>query len=98
MMMRWLLYVTAVLAFIAFWTAGFGGDQSRFYLVSSAVLFVTSLLTWIGAIYIWSVARKSGRSHVITLIMLVPFGFMIGWLYVLLRAHELTRARNAAAA
>lgn len=91
MMIRSFLYASAVLAFISFWVAGFTGEQHRLYLASSAVLFVSSLVTWIGAIYVWSVARRSGRSHVASLIFLVPFGFMVGWLYVLIRAHELSR-------
>ena len=91
-MVRSFLYASAVLAFISFWVAGFMSEQHYFYLASSAVLFVSSIVTWIGAIYVWSVARRSGRSHVASLIVLVPFGFMLGWLYVLIRAHELSRA------
>lgn len=96
MRIRWSLYGAAFLAFASFWTSGFLREGSGAYVVSCVILFFSSLTTWVGAIYIWAVAHRSGRSRILTLIALAPFGFLVGWLYVLLRGHELKQARGGA--
>lgn len=85
------LYVAAIAAFLSFGVSAFAEEGSGVYTASGVVLFPASLTTWIGAIYVWTVARRSSRSSLLSLVILVPFGFVIGWLYVLARGHELVR-------
>lgn len=91
------LYAAAAGVFISFWVSAFADEGTTTYVASGVVLFFTALVTWIGAIYVWAVARRYSKSSIFSLILLVPFGFVIGWIYVLVRARELARVRPATA-
>ena len=88
------LYVAAATAFVTFWISGFAREDSMAYIVSCVLLLIASLVSWVGAVYTWAIARQSARSSLLTLVVIVPMGFICGWLYILLRGHELTRARS----
>ena len=92
--MRLFLYITAIVTFVSFWVAGFSRDGTNLYVVASAVLFAGSLICWIASIYIWSLSGRRRAASLVTLTALVLFGFICGWLYVLLRGHELTRVAS----
>lgn len=53
-------------------------------LVVNWVTFVLMVISWIGAVYLWSVAPSRGAIKAIILVGLVLFGFFIGAFYILL--------------
>lgn len=58
-------------------------------LAADALLFSTLLVCWVGAIFIWSKSTSSGVLHLLSLAVLVIFGYLVGWVYVLFRADVL---------
>jgi hypothetical protein len=83
------LYVPAVFAFgLA------GGDvpegavitdphDLRFYILAGTALLVAGLVSWVGAVQFWLHRRRAHLSSELGAVLLVPFGFLIGWVYVL---------------
>jgi hypothetical protein len=54
--------------------------------VASSLLF---LGTWVGAVYLWILLRRQGRSNYLTLVLLVLAGPVLGWIYLLFRSPTL---------
>ena len=58
--------------------------------VSSIGLFL-ALASWVASIYVWAKVPKKSILSYVALPILVLFGFMVGWVYLLFRSDVLAR-------
>jgi L-asparagine transporter-like permease len=56
----------------------------------SLIGFVLSVLSWIGSVYVWARIPKRSFLNYVALPILVLFGFLVGWVYLLFRSDVLT--------
>ena len=52
------------------------------------VMLSFSAISWIAAIYVWSRVKTQSVYHIIALVMLVPFGILWAWIYLLFAAFR----------
>ena len=56
----------------------------------SLIGFVLSLLSWFGSVYVWARMPKRSFLNYVALPILVLFGFLVGWVYLLFRSDVLS--------
>ena len=67
----------------------FATDGGRVHLAANGVVFASLILTWIGAVIVRARLGLHGTWPIISIGLLVLFGFLVGWLYVAVRAWSL---------
>mgnify|MGYP006987143437 CR=1 FL=1 len=83
------LYVPAVFAFgLAGRAVPEGAEITDpqdvlFYSLGGTALLLAGLACWLGSVQFWLHRRRARLSTELGIVLLVPFGFLFGWLYVL---------------
>lgn len=72
-------------------------DGGRVELAANGVVFASLILTWIGAVVVRAKLGLEGTWAVVSLGLLVLFGFLVGWLYVAVRAWSLPQRKRGRA-
>lgn len=84
-----LLYITSVLAF-----GGVGAvlgegmpitepEHLLWYYISGTALTFSGFTCWFGAVRFWLHRRRARMARAMGAVVLVPYGFLFGWLYLL---------------
>ena len=92
-----LLWIVAFVAFGAVGRVVPAGEEItdptlRLWLVlSGSLLAIAGFVCWLGAIRFWLHRRSARMSRSIGAVVLIPYGFLFGWLYLLLARDPFER-------
>ena len=88
-MMRTFLLIFAFAVPVAALVMLAADDGGPVDLAANGVVFASLILSWIGAVIVRAKLGLQGTWPVVSIGLLVLFGFLVGWLYVAVRAWSL---------